>query len=65
MTPTLKQELLDEIAAIDARCEQLRRHYLEYKEEKQFEFATRSEIKYNHLKMISNRLKKIIIKTSK
>jgi len=63
MTQTLKQELLDEISIIDARCEQLHRSFLEHKEEKEFEFTVR--LQYRELKKVSNRLKKIIIKTSK
>ena len=63
MTPTLKQELLDEIAAIDARCEQLRNSFLEYKEDYESGFVLRC--KHRELKKVSNRLKKIIIKTSK
>jgi hypothetical protein len=65
MTQTLKQELLDEISIIDARCEQLSKNFLEYKDKREFELAIRCDVKYRELKTVSNRLKKIIIKTSK
>jgi len=46
---------------IDARCEQLLKHFREYKEENQLEEAIKSDIKWRQLRMISQSLKKLLV----
>jgi hypothetical protein len=60
MKETLKKRLEDEISRIDARCEQLRKNVLEYKEDNEYESAMKSDIKYRQLKMVSQSLKKLL-----
>lgn len=60
MKETLRKRLEDEISRIDARCEQLRKNVLEYKEDNEYESAMKSDIKYRQLKMVSQSLKKLL-----
>jgi len=60
MKETLRKKLEDEISRIDARCEQLRKNVLEYKEDNEYESAMKSDIKYRQLKMVSQSLKKLL-----
>ena len=60
MKETLRKGLEYEISRIDARCEQLRKNVLEYKEENEYESAMKSDIKYKQLKMFSQSLKKLL-----
>lgn len=60
MKETLRKRLIVEIAAIDERCEQLNKNANEYKEDNDFENAMKSDIKWRQLKMVSQRLKKLI-----
>jgi hypothetical protein len=60
MKETLRKRLEDEISRIDARCEQLRKNVLEYKEDNDYESAMKSDIKYRQLKMVSQSLKKLL-----
>jgi hypothetical protein len=61
MKETLRKRLEDEISRIDARCEQLRKNVLEYKEDNEYESAMKSDIKYRQLKMVSQSLKKLLV----
>jgi hypothetical protein len=60
MKESLYQKLVSEINRIDARCEQLRKNVLEYKEDNEYESAMKSDIKYRQLKMVSQSLKKLL-----
>jgi len=60
MKETLRKRLEDEISRIDARCEQLSKNVLEYKEDNEYESAMKSDIKYRQLKMVSQSLKKLL-----
>ncbi len=60
MKESLYQKLVSEISRIDARCEQLRKNVLEYKEDNEYESAMKSDIKYRQLKMVSQSLKKLL-----
>lgn len=62
MKKTLREGLVRELAAINARCEQLRNNCIEYKEENDFENAMKTDIKWRQLKMVSQRLDKLINK---
>jgi len=61
MKETLRKRLESEISRIDARCEELLRHFKEYKEENQLEEAIKSDIKWRQLKMVSQSLKKLLV----
>jgi hypothetical protein len=61
MKQTLRERLESEIGKIDARCEQLLKHFREYKEENQLEEAIKSDIKWRQLRMISQSLKKLLV----
>jgi hypothetical protein len=58
---TLKKRLLNEIDAIDRKCEQLNKNINEYKENNNFEDAMKSDIRWRQLKIISQRLKKLMV----
>lgn len=60
MKESLYEKLISEVNRIDARCEQLRKNVLEYKEDDQYENAMKSDIKYRQLKMVSQSLKKLL-----
>jgi len=60
MKKSLHEKLASEISRIDARCEQLCKNVLEYKEDNEYESAMKSDIKYRQLKMVSQSLKKLL-----
>ena len=60
MKETLRKKLQDEISRIDARCEQLQKNILEYKENNEYASAMKNDIKYNQLKIVSQSLKKLL-----
>ena len=57
---TLKERLENEISRIDARCEQLRKNILEYKEDNDYENAMKNDIKWRQLKMVSQSFQKLL-----
>jgi hypothetical protein len=61
MKETLRKRLESEICRIDARCEQLLKHFKEYKKENQLEEAIKSDIKWRQLKKVSQSLKKLLV----
>ncbi len=60
MKETLRKRLEDEISRIDARCDQLHKNVLEYKEDNDYESAMKNDIKWRQLKMVSQSLKKLL-----
>ena len=61
MKETLRNRLVSEISIIDARCAQLARNVLEYKEDNEYESAMKSDIKCRQLIMVSQSLKKLLV----
>ena len=60
MKETLREKLENEISRIDARCEQLRKNILEYKEDNDYENAMKNDIKWRQLKMVSQSFQKLL-----
>ena len=60
MKETLRERLENEISRIDARCEQLRKNILEYKEDNDYENAMKEDIKWRQLKMVSQSFQKLL-----
>jgi hypothetical protein len=60
MKETLRERLENEISRIDARCEQLRKNILEYKEDNDYENAMKSDIKWRQLKMVLQSFQKLL-----
>ncbi len=60
MKETLRERLENEISRIDARCEQLRKNILEYKEDNDYENAMKNDIKWRQLKMVSQSFQKLL-----
>jgi hypothetical protein len=60
MEKSLKDKLLSEIQIIDERCKQLNEFCKVAKEDNDFENAMKADIKWRQLKIVSQRLKKIL-----